>query len=119
MAESFIRCGLPLRDKKYTSALVAYDCENLTIDGIIIRDAMLWTVIVRNHCRKVLIDNIKIIGQWRYNSDGIDICASEDVVVRNSFIRAFDDCFIARGAYLEGEKYRPLSPDSGKLRDVV
>jgi len=103
MADLFTRCGLPPRDRKYVSSLVAYGCEDLTVDGIVLRDAMLWTVIVRNHCRNVLIDNVKIIGQWRYNSDGIDICASENVTVRNSFIRAFDDRFVARGAYLEGE----------------
>lgn len=28
-------------------------------------------------------------GLWRYNSDGIDIGASQDVVIKNCFIRAF------------------------------
>lgn len=67
------------------------------------RDAMSWSVIIKNHCKNVTINNIKIIGQWRYNTDGINICASQNVIVRNSFIRSFDDCFIARGAYIYGE----------------
>ncbi len=103
MADLFTRYGLPARDKKYVSSLVAYECENLAIDGIVLRNPMLWTMIIRNHCRNVMIDNVKLIGLWRYNSDGINICTSENVTVRNSFIRSFDDCLIARGAYLEGE----------------
>lgn len=46
---------------------------------------------------------MKVIGQWRYNSDGFDICASSDVVVRDCFIRSFDDCVVARAPYLNGE----------------
>jgi hypothetical protein len=40
---------------------------------------------------------------WRYNSDGIDVCASRNVVIRDSFVRSFDDCFVARGVCLEDE----------------
>ena len=95
--------GLSPRDAAYSSGFVAYGCRNLSVEGIILRDAPFWAVIVRNDCRGVLIDNIKLIGMWRYNSDGIDICASRDVTVRNSFIRSFDDCLVARGAHLDGE----------------
>jgi len=42
------------------------------------------------------IRNAKLIGMWRYNSDGIDICSSRDAVVADSFVRSFDDCVIAR-----------------------
>ncbi len=95
--------GLPAKDVHYSGAVVAYECTDLTISGITVRDSMFWTLIVRNHCRNVVIDNIKIIGQWRYNSDGINICASQNVIVRNSFVRSFDDCIVARGAVLTGE----------------
>lgn len=95
--------GLTDKDVQYYSMLNAYECENLLIDGIILRDAPLWTVIVRNQCKNVTINNIKLIGQWRYNSDGIDICSSSDVVVSDCFIRAFDDCVVVRGCYLDGE----------------
>jgi hypothetical protein len=37
------------------------------------------------------ISNYKLIGLWRYNSDGIEICNSEDVTIRDSFVRSFDD----------------------------
>ena len=95
--------GLTPRDAAYSSGFVAFGCTNLFVEGIVLRDAPFWAVIVRNNCRDVVIDNIKLIGMWRYNSDGIDICASQNVTVRNSFIRSFDDCLVARGAHLDGE----------------
>ena len=85
------------------SNMVLYNCKNVYVEGITLKDSMFWSLIVRNHCENIVIDNIKIIGQWRYNSDGIDICASKNVTVKNSFVRSFDDCFVARGAYLQDE----------------
>lgn len=81
----------------------AFQCENLYVEGIIFRDSPRWSVILRNECDGALIENVKLIGMWRYNSDGIDVCASRNVVIRDSFIRSFDDCFVARGVCLEGE----------------
>jgi len=103
MALKMKSLGLTDTDVRYYSAFVAYNCENLTLDGIILRDAPFWTVIVRNGCRNVSISNIKIIGQWRYNSDGIDLCTSENVTVDDCFVRAFDDCIVVRGVHLPGE----------------
>ncbi len=83
--------------------LVIFDSRNVKVSGIILLDSPSWSVIVRNHCRDIDIDNIKITGQWRYNSDGVDVCSSTNVTLRNSFIRSFDDCIVARGPYLWGE----------------
>ena len=91
-------------DRWYVNGnIVIFGSSKVTVEGIILVDAPGWSLIVRNHSRNILIDNIKIIGQWRYNSDGIDICSSQHVIVKNSFIRSFDDCFVVRGPYLEGE----------------
>ncbi len=95
--------GLSRRDEEFSGGFVAYECSNILVEGIILRDAPFWAVIVRNNCRGVRLENIKLIGMWRYNSDGIDICASQDVLIRNSFIRSYDDCLVARGAHLDGE----------------
>ena len=85
------------------SCFVARNCRNILVRDIVFRDAPVWAVVTRNGCRDVTFDNIKLIGMWRYNSDGIDICASQNVTIKNSFIRSFDDCFVARGACLYGE----------------
>ncbi len=75
--------------------------ENVTVDGVIFRDPPRWAAVVRAQCRSIVFNNVKIIGCWRYNSDGIDVCSSVNVSIRNSFIRSFDDCIVARGAYLD------------------
>lgn len=105
LAQKFRReMGLPEYDTEFAcGAFTIYASTNVVVEGITIRDTPFWSLIVRNGCKNVLIDNVKVIGQWRYNSDGIDICASSDVVVRNCFVRSFDDCIVARGPYLEGE----------------
>lgn len=71
------------------------NCKNVSVEGIILRDPNSWCVNVRR-CTDVDIDNIKMIGLWRYNSDGIDVWDSSNVSFKNSFIRAFDDSFIIR-----------------------
>ena len=88
---------------RFNHTLVINNCRNVLVEGVVLRDAPLWSLILRNDSENVVIDNVKIIGQWRYNSDGIDICTSKNVTVKNCFVRSFDDCIVARGAYLEGE----------------
>ena len=95
--------GFSPSDMKYHGNIVLNHCKNCLIEGVILKDAPMWSTIVRNGCENITVDNIKIVGQWRYNSDGINICTSKNVMIKNSFIRSFDDCIITRGAYLEGE----------------
>ena len=85
------------------NGLTVYASERVAVEGVIFRDPPRWAVIVRGGSRDVLIDNVKIVGCWRYNSDGIDVCSSERVTIRDCFIRSFDDCLVARGAYLEND----------------
>ncbi len=108
---SLLDKGFTPTDMKYAGNLVLNHCKNCTVEGIILRDAPMWSVIIRNDCEDIVVDNIKVIGQWRYNSDGINICTSRNVVVKNCFVRSFDDCIITRGAYLEGE--------NGNVTDVI
>ena len=96
--------GFADADRRYAGNLVLNHCKDVLVEGVILKDAPLWSLIVRDNCRNITIDNVKVIGQWRYNSDGIDICTSQNVVVKNCFVRSFDDCFVARGAYLNGEE---------------
>lgn len=77
--------------------------SNLHIDGIIFRDPHIWTTLLSN-CNEIEFDNVKIIGLWRYNSDGINLVNSKNVTIKNSFIRSFDDNIVVRGsrsAYIE------------------
>lgn len=68
--------------------------NNFRMEGVILRDASTWFMPVRQS-DNVTIDNVKIIG-YRANSDGIDICNSRDVLVKNCFIRTYDDLIVVK-----------------------
>jgi len=73
-----------------------YNSENIEINGVICRDAASFAIIPAA-CENVVCDNVKLIGMWRYNSDGIDFFNSSNGIVRNSFLRNFDDCMVLKG----------------------
>ena len=67
------------------------------VEGVILRDSDVWCLSAFG-CHNVEIANVKLVGLWRYNADGIDICNSQDVVIRNSFVRSFDDAIVLKGS---------------------
>ncbi|MBQ6809483.1 MAG: hypothetical protein IJP09_02095 [Clostridia bacterium] len=71
-------------------------CKNIIIDGVILKDSAWWTVSAFN-CENFLIDNVKVIGMWRYNTDGFDMVNSSHVIIRNCFLRTFDDSIVFKG----------------------
>ena len=79
-------------------------CENIHIGGITIRDSLVYTV-RPSACKNLLIQNVKVIGNWRYNSDGFDMHNYENVMIDNCFLRTFDDSICAKGfdCYFEGD----------------
>jgi hypothetical protein len=72
------------------------DCSDVTVEGIVMRDPDVWCCSLFG-CRNVTIANVKLVGLWRYNADGIDVCNSRDVEVRDCFVRAFDDALVVKG----------------------
>ncbi len=83
--------------ENYTNGnLKFYDCNHLRIEGVLCRDSAIWCLNLF-HCTDVVVDGIKIFGQWRYNTDGVDIVNCRDVVIRNSFVHSFDDTITIKG----------------------
>ena len=72
-------------------------CKNVLIDGVIFRDPPEWSYNIY-HSENVKIHDVKLIGLWRYNADGIDIYLGKHFEISDSFIRSFDDSIVARGA---------------------
>jgi hypothetical protein len=72
------------------------DCSDVKVEGVILRDPDVWCLSAFG-CRNLQIANVKLVGLWRYNADGIDICNSQDIVIRNCFVRAFDDAIVLKG----------------------
>lgn len=68
----------------------------MRVEGVILCDASMWCCTFFG-CDSVEVDNVKIVGQWRYNSDGIDVVNSSRVRVRNCFVRSFDDALVVKG----------------------
>ena len=77
-----------------TTHLLSVHGNNISIEGISLRDGSVWTLPVKNS-KNVVIDGVKILG-YRANSDGIDVCNSENVVIRNCFIRTLDDLIVIK-----------------------
>lgn len=78
------------------SCLRFYGSRNISIDGPILMDAPCWALACFG-CEDVDIRHVKIVGQWRYNTDGIDLCNSRRVAIRDSFVRSFDDAIVIKG----------------------
>lgn len=75
-----------------------HHCENVYVEGITVRDSSTWTMHMYG-CNNCIVDNIKFIGMWRYNSDGCDFTNSTNCVLRNSFLRNYDDCIVVKGLF--------------------
>ena len=80
------------------------DCSDVTIEGVILRDSPSWCLSMFG-CRSVSVSRIKLIGMWRYNADGIDVCNSQDVTIQDSFVRAFDDTLAVKGVRSDSLPY--------------
>ena len=96
----------PVKDQEwYGTPLFFEKCTNVTVDGITIIDSSCFTVHV-DGCTNFTGDNIKVLGSWRYNSDGCDICNCINAKIQNSFLRTFDDTIVIKG--LRTNKELPL-----------
>ena len=70
--------------------------KDIVVDGPILMDSPSWAMAFFD-CEDVEARHVKIVGQWRYNTDGIDVCNSRRVAVRDCFVRAFDDAMVVKG----------------------
>ena len=94
------------------------DCSDVKVEGVILRDPDVWCLSAFG-CRNVEIANVKLVGLWRYNADGIDICNSQDVVIRNCFVRAFDDAIVLKGLNWGGGGFHERPVQNVRVRDSV
>jgi len=85
----------------HSRSMIMVQGQDISIEGIILRDASLWTLPVRASDR-IYIDNIKLLG-YRANSDGLDICNSREVLVENCFIRTLDDLVVIKSLKGKGD----------------
>lgn len=82
--------------KPLKTGLKFYKCKNVEVNGIIIRDCAGLSVIQMGS-KNVHYNGVKLIGMWRYNSDGINFYNCQNGSVKNCFIRTFDDSICVKG----------------------
>lgn len=73
-----------------------YDCRNLCLEGVGFTNSALWCVSLY-HCFDATLDGIRIFGQWRYNTDGIDTVNCRRIHIKNCFVHSFDDAVTVKG----------------------
>lgn len=78
----------------YEVCLDIRSCRDVRIQNLTVTDSCSWSCRIMG-CESVRIENLKIIG-CRGNSDGIDICGSRNVLVKNCFTRTWDDSLVVK-----------------------
>ena len=71
-------------------------CRNVRIEGIILRDSLVYNIATFG-CHGFYVENVKLIGNWRYNSDGIDMHNTSHARISGCFLRTFDDSVCIKG----------------------
>ena len=85
------------RQRVLKAGLKFWSCRRVSVEGCVLRDTDTFALLPGG-CDGVFIDGVKTIGMWRYNSDGIDLINTSHAVIRNCFVRDFDDCIVIKGA---------------------
>lgn len=88
-----------------------YNCENIDVSDIILTNSSTWALSMFD-CKNIHIDNVKIVGHWKYNTDGIDVVNSENVLIENCFIRSFDDTISIKAIYNHPKPMQNLTIDN-------
>ena len=78
------------------STIKFYNSDHIRIEDIIVQDSSQWTTSFFS-CSDIVINRLKVVGQWRYNPDGVDFCNSNHIKITDSFVRAFDDGLVFKG----------------------
>lgn len=73
-----------------------YRCKRVSVEGVTMRNSSTFGLICAN-CSDIHLYNVKAVGMWRYNSDGIDLFNCNDAIIKGCFLRCFDDCIVLKG----------------------
>jgi len=72
-----------------------FEGANIALRDFTVVGSFHWTVVL-NKVEGATIEGLNILGGHVLNDDGIDVCRSRDVAIRDCFIRTQDDCICAK-----------------------
>ena len=73
------------------SLLRIFQSNGVAVRNVMMKNPRMWTQ-VYDHCRNLIIENVKVSAPPDCkNLDGMDICDSRDVIIRNNEVLAEDD----------------------------
>ena len=111
-----ILCGshIPHGEHDPHDMLCLTRCRGSRIEGITVLDGFCWNVVLRD-CDDAVVENVKVLAERLWSTDGINPCGSRGVTVRRCFVRSKDDCVAVKGlAWTE-----PCAENWVPLRDVL
>lgn len=73
-----------------------YRSKDITIDGITVIDPASYAISFFGS-DDISINQVKVVGLWKYNNDGIDFFNCRRVKLSDSFVRSFDDSVCIKG----------------------
>ena len=92
-----IICGNEFFWRKFSrNSISIVESNHVVVKDVILRGAATWTMPIRNS-RNVVVDNVKIVAGRAQNDDGINPCNSQDILIKDCFIRTDDDCLALKG----------------------
>lgn len=92
-------------------------CNDMEMRGITVVDGGAWQI-MSGACRNVVIENINIMSRV-CTGDGIDIAGCEHVILRDSFIRASDDCVCIKACNCVEEGFTIDPSPCRDVRDIL
>ncbi len=87
-----------------------YDCDDVEISGIILRDSNCYAI-TPIACRHIRIADVSVIGQWRYNTDGIDLLNCENAIIER--------CFVVRSMTASSSRAYPIPVSLATMRSAT
>ena len=81
---------------RYVGNIRMTNCKNITVRGVTLRDSVAY-ILHTYSCDGIQVENVKAVGQWKYNTDGFDFHNTSNVLVDGCFLRTFDDTICMKG----------------------
>ena len=75
--------------------MLHFEGANINLRDFTVVGSFHWTVVL-NKVDGARIEGLNILGGHVLNDDGVDVCRSRDVTIRDCFIRTQDDCVCAK-----------------------